>query len=454
MDLHNKKILVIGLGKSGAASAQFLRGKGALVTAVDACGSGAIRDAAKELEKQGVTCRIGDQAAPDLDGIDLIIVSPGVPDSNMLVAGAISKNITVLSEPELASRFTKATIIAITGTNGKTTTTTLIGEILKASGREVIVTGNIGYPMISAVQEISPSGYLVVEMSSFQLDHTVSFAPHVAVLLNITKDHLDRYDTFMDYVRSKSKLFANQEQTDFAIINADDENAAAAASGTSARLIWTSKSGKREDCAYLDGDKLMFSNGEESEICRRQEVQIIGEHNIDNILAASAACHCLKINIGTIHDVLKKFRGLPHRLQQVGEIRGVRFFDDSKATNPDAVVKALTAFNEPLILLLGGRNKGYDFGDLAESAGKVKKVIAFGESAEDIARDFSSYGLDVEIKLDLTEAFSLAREMSEPGDVVLLSPACASFDQYSNYQARGEHFKQLVNEAAKIGSGI
>lgn len=436
-------MLVIGLARSGAAAASFLAARGAKVVATDVSDSDNIISAVKELEDIGVTCVIGQPQASDLDDVDFVIVSPGVDDDSLLVAEAMRLGVPVLSEVELAGLFVKVPVVAVTGTNGKTTTTTLIDKMLKTAGIKSIAAGNIGYPMIKAVEDIDDEGVIVAEISSFQLDHIDKFHPKVALMLNITEDHLDRHKTFSGYIKSKSKVFVNQQPQDYAIINYDDESAMISAGDTLAKRLHISKT-KKVQGAYLDGDWLVLSIDDATNICRRQDLKIIGEHNIDNALGAAAASACMGADVASIREVLLDFTGLPHRLKMVGEIDGVAYYNDSKATNPDATVKALTAFSQPVILLAGGKNKGYRFDDLAGACQGVKHTILFGDAAIDMAEDFSRYGLGYDICDGLEDAFAMALKIASRGDVVLLSPACASFDQYENYQKRGEHFERLV----------
>lgn len=448
MDIAGRKVLVLGLGVSGCAAARFLINKGARVIAADSSDdSETVIQSAAELTDAGAECRIGDIPESVLDDVHLIIVSPGVPNDNKLVQKAIELRIPIMSEPELASRFTRASIIAVTGTNGKTTTTTLIGEILKSSGLESVVAGNIGYPMICAVEEVSAAGFLVIELSSFQLDHIIQLRPEIAVLLNITEDHLDRHGAFSAYVESKKRVFMNQTTNDYAIVSADDPVVLAAADGIRSRLVKTSKFDRPADGAYTADDMLVVNVGSRQTVCRIDELRLTGSHNLDNALAATAAAVCAGVKVEHIRQVLKEFAGLPHRLQKIGVLDGISFYDDSKATNPDAVLKAVTSFDKPVILLAGGRNKGYDFSKLAPLADSIKAIEAFGEAGPQMAADLAQSGITIKVWPDLEAAFEAAQEIARTGDIILLSPACASFDQYKDYKARGEHFIELVNRA-------
>lgn len=448
MDIAGRKVLVLGLGVSGCAAARFLINKGARVIAADSSDdSETVIQSAAELTDAGAECRIGDIPESVLDDVHLIIVSPGVPNDNKLVQKAIELRIPIMSEPELASRFTRASIIAVTGTNGKTTTTTLIGEILKSSGLESVVAGNIGYPMICAVEEVSAAGFLVIELSSFQLDHIIQLRPEIAVLLNITEDHLDRHGDFSAYVESKKRVFMNQTTNDYAIVSADDPVVLAAADGIRSRLVKTSKFDRPADGAYTADDMLVVNVGSRQTVCRIDELRLTGSHNLDNALAATAAAVCAGVKVEHIRQVLKEFAGLPHRLQKIGVLDGISFYDDSKATNPDAVLKAVTSFDKPVILLAGGRNKGYDFSKLAPLADSIKAIEAFGEAGSQMAADLAQSGITIKVWPDLEAAFEAAQEIARTGDIILLSPACASFDQYKDYKARGEHFIELVNRA-------
>jgi len=450
VELSGKRILVVGLGKSGRAASFKLKAMGAQVRASDALETEEMMSLAGELASSGIDVKLGKQEEDLLDSIDMVVVSPGVPSRISLVGSAKSRGIPVWSEIELAFRLTDKPIVAITGTNGKTTTTTLIGKVFEEAGLQPAIAGNIGTPLVSAIAE---DGFdrLVVEISSFQLDNIVDFRPKVAVLLNITEDHLDWHPDFDDYVRAKSRLFINQESGDFAVLNVDDEVVRSLAPDIKATIIKTSKQELEQGVFIRDSRIVAKLKGivdgigeAEIDICGINETKIRGNHNLDNVMAVVGACLASGVDVGTIKEVLTSFTGLPHRIEYIARVNGVLYFDDSKATNVDATVKALTAFNEPIVLLVGGRNKGNDFGPLAQSIDKqVTAVIGFGEAGREILSSMPADTLQ-EYAETVDGAVLLASKIAEPGQVVLFSPSCASFDAFTSYAQRGEAFKKAV----------
>jgi UDP-N-acetylmuramoylalanine--D-glutamate ligase len=452
MELINKRVLVLGLGRSGIAAIAKLKSLRAEVVGSDSSQSEQMSAVAEELRREDVAVILGPQKEDLLIEIDLVIVSPGVPSNSPVIIAAREKSITVWSEIELAFRLTDKPIIAITGTNGKTTTTTLIGEIFLAAGRPAAVVGNIGVPLISAAEDKTIE-YLIVEVSSFQLEAIERFKPHIAVMLNVTEDHLDWHPDFEDYVRSKERIFMNQTDEDHAIINADDAVVENIAKNVKAGIISTTKvDGKMAELFTKDG-KIMARAGLRGdsrtverliEICRISDLQIPGLHNIDNVMAAAGVGLVVGIDEEVIADAIKGFKGLSHRIEFVKTLNGVDFYDDSKATNVDATVKAVNAFAGPLILMLGGRNKGNSFAPLASGihAG-VKGVVGFGESGQQIISDMP---MDVikEYSKSVEDATKIAERLAKPGYTVLFSPACASFDAFNGYAERGDVFKKAV----------
>ncbi|MCL6471644.1 MAG: UDP-N-acetylmuramoyl-L-alanine--D-glutamate ligase [Firmicutes bacterium] len=452
MDFLNKHVLVIGLGKSGKAASLKLKDLGANVLASDISESEDMMKLADELRAKGISVELGKQEESLLrriDRIDIIVVSPGVPSKVPVLKAAEKLNIPVWSEIELAYKLANKPIIAITGTNGKTTTTTLIGEVFRAAGKKVAVAGNIGMPLVMAADDPAIET-LIVEVSSFQLDTIVDFRPNIAVLLNITEDHLDWHPDFEDYVRSKSRLFLNQQDSDFAVLNLDDRIVSSLVSGIRANIISTSKQ-KLEKGVFIDGDRIVaklpsVKAGSEDtvDICGISELKVRGSHNLDNVMAVIGACLAAGIDYAIIRDVITSFPGLEHRTEYVATINGVDYFNDSKATNVDATVKALTAFDSSIILLVGGRNKGNDFKPLAQSLSEqVKAVIGFGESGREILGTITA-NIYLEYAETVEEAVKLASKLAQPGQVVLFSPSCASFDAFRSYAHRGEVFKRAV----------
>lgn len=442
MELSNKRVLVIGLGRSGRAASLKLKSLGAGVLASDVSESDDMKKLAGELQTSGIQVKLGKQEEGLLDGIDLVIVSPGVPSRLPIIEAARRSGLPVWSEIELAYRLTGTPIIAITGTNGKTTTTTLIGKVFEAAGRRAVVAGNIGRPLVSAIDDVDIEA-LIVEVSSFQLDTIVDFRPKVSVLLNITEDHLDWHPDFDDYVRAKNRLFENQSGDDFAILNVDDEVVRSLIPGVRAKIIETSKQGTGKGIFVRDGH-IVAKFHEAIDVCGVDELKIIGNHNLDNVMVVIGSCLAFGIDIDVIRKVITSFPGLSHRIEHVASINGVDYYNDSKATNIDATAKAVTAFDRPIILLVGGRNKGNSFLPLAQSINKqVKAVVGFGESGHEIL-DVVPADIRREYAEGVDDAVILASQLAQPGSVVLFSPSCASFDAFSGYAHRGDVFKKSV----------
>lgn len=436
-----RKVIVIGLARSGIAAAEKLKESGAEVLAVDSNDNEELQKTAAELALKKIATRLGPHRLSDLDGRDLVIVSPGVPKSSPVLIEAYRRNLAVWSEIELASQFIVNPVIGVSGTNGKTTVTTLIGELLRAGNKEVVVSGNIGYPLTASLKDGMPEIIYVVELSSFQLENIESFHPWAAVLLNITEDHLDWHPDFADYIRAKTRLFDNQTEDDYAILNLDDQVVRSLVDKVKAHLVPTSKFSRQDGGLYLENGWIVSEFKGKENIVQIADLKIKGEHNIDNVMASIAAAQIAGVPVETIRKVLAGFRGLKHRIQFVAEINGVSFYNDSKATNPDATTKALTAFIQPIILLAGGRNKKNNFTGLArEIEKKVKAVVLFGEAAEEIRSALSDEKVEIIQVATLPEAVEEAAKAASTGDVVLLSPACASFDQFRDYEERGNVF--------------
>lgn len=448
VDLKGKRVLVIGLGKSGKAASLKLKELGSEVLASDISNSDEMKKLANDLSKNGIDVRLGKQEESLLSNADLVVVSPGVPSQVPIIKAARALSLPVWSEVELAYRLTDKPIIAITGTNGKTTTTTLIGKVFEAAGRKASVAGNIGTPLVSAVEDNSEM--LIVEVSSFQLDTIVDFRPKVAVFLNITEDHLDWHPNFKDYFRAKSRIFINQLGSDFAVVNLDDKVVELLVPDMKASVIGTSKR-ELERGVFTKNGRIVarlqdfgISSQEDIDVCGLDEIKIRGDHNLDNIMAVVGVCLVAGIGVQAIRKIVTSFPGLEHRTEYVATVNGVDYYNDSKATNVDATAKALTAFNKPIILLVGGRNKGNDFKPLAQSVNKqVKAVIGFGEVGREILEAIPS-GTLKEYAETVDGAVALASELAEPGQVVLFSPSCASFDAFNSYAHRGEVFKRAV----------
>lgn len=454
-DFKEKKTIVIGLAKSGVAAAEKLKEAGAEVFVVDCADDNELRLTAQKLEAKGIRTRLGLHRLSDLNHRELVIASPGVPKSNPMLIEAHRQKIPIWSEIELAFRFTRNPIIGVTGTNGKTTVTTLIGKLLKASGKSVVVSGNIGHPMTASLKELKRESIMVVELSSFQLEHIEKFRPWVAVLLNITEDHLDWHSDFADYIQAKRRVFENQTKEDFAVLNIDDEIVRSLASRVKAQIIPCSKSERCPGGVYLENGWIISELDAKKPIFKVADLKIKGEHNLDNVMSSIAAAQIAGVRMEIVRQVLAEFKGLKHRIEFVRKIKGVSYYNDSKATNPDATVKALTAFDQPLILLAGGRNKKNSFSALAKAIEKkAKAVVLFGEAAGAIKAALSPDKVKIFEETTLPEAVERAAVIAVPGDAILLSPACASFDQFQDYEQRGRVFADSVEKQAEKVEGV
>ena len=449
-ELKGKKVLVVGLGKSGKAAVTALIGCGAEVSVQDLASADKLNTQfLRHMQNNNITTWLGTKPA-DMSIYDMLVMSPGVPTDLDFVQEARERGAEIIGELELAYRIGEGSFAAITGTNGKTTTTTLVGEIFEASGRNASVVGNIGNPVVTASMGTTPDDWLITEVSSFQLETTADFRPRVSAILNLTPDHLNRHGTMENYGRVKAKIAENQGPDDFLVINMDDERVCALAERTAARIIAFSMT-KEPGCgAFLDGTRIMVRDlsGNDRFICDRSELQIIGDHNVENVLAAAAICFFSGIDTDVISKTVKSFGGVEHRIEYCGTIDGVDYYNDSKGTNVDAAVIALKALKERIILIAGGDGKGQDFTELAvHFDGSVKELILLGRDAGIIEECAKQHGFTRIHKCkDMPECVRKAAELAEPGDRVLLSPACASWDMYSNFEQRGKHFKECLKE--------
>jgi UDP-N-acetylmuramoylalanine--D-glutamate ligase len=445
MNLSGQRILVIGLGKTGIASARFLAGKGAVVVVTDEKPLSELKDAISELGNAYANCEFCKYEPDILARVDMIIPSPGVPPSNILLVEAVNKKIPILSEIELAYRFLKPPMIAITGTNGKTTTTTLIGKLLARGGKKAFVGGNIGNPLIGYVDGKQDDDYAVVEVSSFQLQWIQYFHPFISILLNTTCDHVNYHGSFEAYRMTKERIFENQEKSDLAILNADEPRSSVLAKNMSSKVQFFSTSTNVTKGMYLDHNTLInYTTGNDREVYPLDMIKIPGLHNIENVMASIMAARECGCSPGNIISAIADFKGISHRIEFTCEKNGVAFYDDSKGTNVGAVVRALETFSRPIILLLGGRDKEGDFETLSPLVGeKVKELVLFGE-ARDRINDLIGGIVKTSKATTLKEAIEIAYHNSSPGDIVLLSPGCASFDEFSNYKERGRFFKDAV----------
>lgn len=448
MNVKGRKALVIGAARSGIASARFLAQRGATVALNDRKPLSEWSPAALALKTEGVGLVEGDPPSWLLDQVDLVVISPGVPTRAIPIRYADRRGAEVIGEIELASRFLRGRIVAITGTNGKTTTTSLVGEMLKDAGLKVQVGGNIGTALISMIESSSADGWNVVELSSFQLETIVNFHPTVAAVLNVTPNHMDRYETLMDYAAAKHNIFRNQTAGDAAILNADDEIVSSWASGLRAHVVPFSVKRELDEGLFLRGRDLVSRTRDgERVLMSRDEMQLRGTHNVENVLAAIAAGLACGASPDSLRETVRRFRPVEHRLEEVAEIKGVRFINDSKATSVDATMKALEAFADDagkVVLILGGKGKQASYSPLVDliKAG-VRRMILIGEDAKTIESEIGD-AAPFEHATDMREAVARGFAAASGGDVVLLAPACASFDMFESFEHRGRVFKDAV----------
>ncbi len=430
----------------------LLLDSGASVVATDLRSAEELGLEPNALRERGVTLVLGEQPRELLSGIDLVVVSPGVPLDAPLPAASRERGVPMIGELELAFRASLATWLAVTGTNGKTTTTALLGELVRTTGKPITIAGNIGIALSSEVARLPADGLVVAEVSSFQLDTAETFAPHVAVLLNITEDHLDRYDSFDHYAESKRRIFMNQTTDDYAVLNVDDPRVASLADTVGGRVIPVSVAREVPDGVFVRGGTIVSRvDGTEKEVLAAGELGIPGPHNLANALAATAAAAAVGVDAAAAAEVLRRFSPLEHRMERVAEIDGVTYVNDSKATNVDAVDCALRSYERPIVLIAGGRSKGTDFTVLAGLVEtRVKRLVLIGEAASEMERAFGGL-VPIDRAATLNEAVDLAHAAARIGDVVLLSPACASFDMFEDFEDRGRQFKTEVARLASRG---
>ena len=451
MQIADKKILVVGLARTGIAAARFLRHRGAAVRATDRAAEAALDPALAELRALGVDLALGGHHDDDFTAADLIVLSPGVPHTLGPLQAARERGVPVIGEVELAARFIREPIVAVSGTNGKTTVTELLGRMFEASGRRVFVGGNIGRPLIGYVDGGQAADVVVAEISSFQLDTIATFRPAVGVLLNVTDDHLDRYTDFAAYARSKMRLFENQTAQDVAVLNGGDPVIRAQAVAIRSRRLFYNSAQAAENCAAVAGSTLTLRlPGREAVRLDLAPFRPRGPHNVENACAAALAALAAGASPPGIQQALATFAPLPHRIESVGVVKGVEYVNDSKATNVDAVLRALDCFAQPVVLIMGGLDKGGNFRLLAEAVRRRTKALVLVGKASDTIRA-ALEGLVPTVQApDMAAAVEVAAGLAAAGEVVLLSPGCASFDMYSNYQARGEDFRQAVQRLKKM----
>jgi len=457
VEVKGKKVLVMGAARSGIACARFLAARGAVVAVNDRKALEEWPEEARALKEEGVGLLPGDVPMWLLDQVELVVLSPGVPTKTIPARYADRAGAEVIGEVELAARFMRGRFVGITGTNGKTTTTSLIGKLLEDAGLPVQVGGNIGTPLISLVESSREDGWTVAELSSFQLETIADFHPTVALVLNVTPNHMDRYDAVTDYAAAKHRIFRNQTPEDIAILNADDEIVSSWASGLRAHVTLFSVRRELEEGLFLRGRELVSRTREgERVLMTRDEMQLRGLHNVENVLAALAAGLACGASPASMRETVRSFQPVEHRMERVAEINGVTFYNDSKATSVDATLKALEALADDegqVILILGGRGKRAPYAPLAPLIReKVRRLILIGEDADTIEGELQ-HEATIERASDMADAVRRSFEAAEAGDAVLLAPACASFDMFRSFEQRGEVFKQEVLKIKNAEAG-
>lgn len=447
MEYNGKKALVCGMARSGIAAAKLLKRLGAEVTLQDMKKRKDISADVLNLENEGIVLYTG--ANPDDIACeqDIIVLSPGIPCGLPFITAAEAAGVSVISEVELAYTLTKCPITAITGTNGKTTTTTLTGEIMKAVYAGTAVVGNIGIPYSEEVERLTEKDWVVAEISSFQMEKAKEFHPHISAVLNITPDHLNRHKTMEVYIAMKERVFEKQTAEDFCILNHGDETCRKMADKTAAKVFFFSSSEKLEEGIYLDGENIEVRwNDIHETLINVNDLQILGVHNHENVMAAAAAAICANIPLDIIRDVLKAFAGVEHRIEYVATVDGVDYYNDSKGTNVDASIRAVLAMKKPIVLIGGGYDKGSSFDEWTQLfPGRVKHLVLIGVTAPLVRASAEKFGFTAISECEtFKEAVDLCREKAEDGDCVLLSPACASWGMFDNYEQRGDLFKEQV----------
>jgi len=443
-ELTGKKVLVIGLARTGLATSLFCAKHGAIVTATDTRPESDLAEAAATLRSGGTAVQLGGYTDKILDGQELVIPSPGVPANSEILKAARAQNIPVWSEIELADRFLHGRLVGITGSNGKTTTTSLVEHILKNSGLSTLLAGNIGTPLSDVVEQTNDQTVTVAELSSFQLEWIETFRPNISVFLNLTPDHLDRHGSMEAYGAAKARIFERQTASDFAVLNADDPSSTPYAPSTP-KVLWFSRKQRVAQGTFLRGEEILFRHhGEEEMILKQSEIPLPGAHNLENVLAAVTAARLIGARPREIQKAVRSFKGVEHRLEFVAELNGVRYYNDSKATNVDATLKALDAFAGRILIILGGKDKGSDY-TVLQTPLSEKAILALliGAAAQKIESQISG-SVAIERAGTIQRAVEIASNTAQAGDIVLLAPACASFDQFENYEHRGRVFKQLV----------
>ena len=449
MDLKNKNVLLVGLAKTGVSTIKKLNKLGANIIVNDIKPKEKLEGIIEEIDNLDNIEYVLGKHLENIENIDLTIVSPGVPLDLPFIEKIKSEGIKIIGEVELAYKLSKnPTFIGITGTNGKTTTTSLVGEMFKKANKDTYIVGNIGNPVIDTVDLTNENSYLVTELSSFQLESIEDFKPKVSTIINITEDHLNRHHTMENYINAKARVFKNQDKTDFTILNYDDSIVRDLGKNSNGNVLYFSIKEEVKQGAYLDKNNniVIKVDGKELVLMNKSELSLPGNHNLENAMSAILMAYVLNIDTDVIIDTLRTFKGVEHRLEFVTNKDGIMFVNDSKGTNPDSTIKAITSYERPIVLIAGGYEKQSDFTEMIEYATKnVKALVLLGQTADKIATTAKEHGIDNISKVeDMEAAVKKAYEIAESGDVVLLSPACASWDMYPNFEARGLDFKENI----------
>ncbi len=450
MILKDKKVLLIGLAKTGVSTIKVLDSLGARIVVNDIKTSDKLNDILDELKELKNVEYILGYHPENIDDIELAIVSPGVPLDLPFIVKIKEKQIELIGEVELAYRLSKnPTFVGITGTNGKTTTTSLVGEIFNQSNKDTYIVGNIGNPVIDTIDKANENSFLITELSSFQLESIDEFRPKVSAILNFTEDHLNRHHTMEEYINAKCEIFKNQDKNDFCVLNHDDEDVLSISDKVKAKVMYFSRKTELDEGIYLDKDNniVIRVNNEEIVLLNKNELSLPGSHNLENCMAAAMISYLLNIDLEVIRKVLRTFGGVEHRQEFVRSINNISFVNDSKATNPDSSIKAVESYDKPIILIAGGMDKHSEFNEFLDVCKKnVKRFVLIGETASKIEQEAKVKGFEnINIVKDMKEAVQVSYKYANEGDVVLLSPACASWDMYKNFEVRGNDFKDNVN---------
>ncbi|KGJ50379.1 UDP-N-acetylmuramoyl-L-alanyl-D-glutamate synthetase [Clostridium sp. NCR] len=449
MDLKNKNVLLVGLAKTGVSTIKKLNKLGANIIVNDIKPKEKLEGIIEEIDNLDNIEYVLGKHLENIENIDLTIVSPGVPLDLPFIEKIKSEGIKIIGEVELAYKLSKnPTFIGITGTNGKTTTTSLVGEMFKKANKDTYIVGNIGNPVIDTVDLTNENSYLVTELSSFQLESIEDFKPKVSTIINITEDHLNRHHTMENYINAKARIFKNQDKADFTILNYDDSIVRDLGESSNGNVLYFSIKEEVKQGAYLDKNNniVIKVDGEELVLMNKSELSLPGNHNLENAMSAILMAYVLNIDTDVIIDTLRTFKGVEHRLEFVTNKDGIMFVNDSKGTNPDSTIKAITSYEKPIVLIAGGYEKQSDFTEMIKYATKnVKALVLLGQTAEKIETTAKEHGIDNISKVeDMEAAVKKAYEIAESGDIVLLSPACASWDMYPNFEARGLDFKENI----------